>query len=68
MTDAELRAHIKAPVAEHGHEQPADDVDRAAIEELRSWHDGWEHAPPWTRADHAHDEFSARRYGVPLVA
>lgn len=70
MTDAELRSHVKAPKAEHGHEQPADAVDTAPIEELRMWHDEWEHRPrngyP-THLGHAHDEFTARREGAPIV-
>lgn len=70
MTDDELRAHCIASKP-HGHAQPADAVhDETPIDQLRHWHDEWEHKPRSgypTHLGHAHDEFTARREGVPVL-
>lgn len=68
MTDAELRAHCTA-AQPGGHGQPADAVDQGPDELLRSWHE-LEHKPRLgfsTHMGHAHNEFVARREGVPMV-
>lgn len=67
MTDEELRAHIVAPKP-NGHGQPADAVAEGPDSLLRNFHE-WEHTPRFgypTLLGHAHDEFTARREGVPV--
>lgn len=61
-----LRRHCSAPWPD-GHGQPADAVEAGPDELLAQWHEH-EHTPRLgypTLTGHAHDEFTARREGVP---
>lgn len=70
MTEAELRAHVAG-----AHDQGdyvfvggEDGLGVPPFELLGTWHE-WEHRPSrTTHLKHAHDEISARRYGVELTA
>lgn len=54
-----LRHHILTT-----HRQDLATVEKADDQLLDDWH-RWEHDPRYGRADHAHDEFTARRRDVP---
>lgn len=64
MTDDELRDHCIEPSV-LGHSQPAGDVRRAPIDQLRDWH-SWEHHLSHGSRSHVHDEISARRFHLPI--